>query len=76
MMKIITFTILGALFGTIFIGGIVYFSGYLFQTMGIQLYHSESDQQRNFNIAFIVWIIFTIVGAWLGYKIEKKGRAP
>jgi len=74
MMKTIAFAFLGALLGSALIWCLVYLSGFLLQEMGIRLYDSESDQQRNFNIVFVIWIVFTIVGGWLGYKVGKKNR--
>ena len=67
---------LGALLGSTLIWGIVYLSGLVLEKIGVQLYHSESDQQRNFNIVIAIWMIFAIVGGWLGYKMGKKSRAP
>ena len=76
MTKTITFALLGALSGSALIWGFVYLSGLLLEGIGIQLYHSESDQQRNLNIVIAIWMIFTIAGGWLGYKMGKKSRAP
>ena len=75
MTKTITFALLGALLGSALIWGFVYLSGLVLEEIGVQLYHSESDQQRNLNIVIAIWMIFAIVGGWLGYKIGKKSRA-
>jgi len=63
MKKIILF-ILGGIVGCILFFTFFYMSGFLFEILGIVLYESESDQQRNFNIFIILSAVFSIVGGW------------
>jgi hypothetical protein len=42
---------------------------------GVQLYDSESGQQRNFNLFLLAWLAFAITGAWLGWRAAEL-KAP
>ncbi|AUM12648.1 hypothetical protein [Ketobacter alkanivorans] len=49
---------------------LVYLIGLLLQEMGIALYDSESDQQRNFNVVLGVWLAVSVgAGVW---RIKKN----
>ncbi len=68
--KIIKF-IIGFFVGSLIVFLFTYLFGYIVGEMGIRLYESESDQQRNFNIVFIVWLTISII---FGYFSSKMGR--
>ena len=76
MMRKIVFVMIGALLSSIVFGFAVYVSGVSFEKMGIALYASEADQQRNFNIVCVAWIVFVVIGGWVGYRLQKKARSP
>lgn len=58
-----------------FIGaGFIYFAfaygfGLLAESMGIRLYESEADQQRNFNIVVALWLVISVTA---GLYLAKK----
>jgi len=68
MRKIIRF-IVGAIIGIVLCFVLFYISGYVFEALGINLYESESEQQRNFNIFLVLSLVFALVG---GYVLSKK----
>ncbi len=70
MIKVMFF-ILGAVISSVLCFTIVYLSGTFFEHLGIQLYESEFDQRRNFNITFIFIAISSFSG---GYIFAKKFR--
>ncbi|MCP5014977.1 MAG: hypothetical protein GY938_06785 [Ketobacter sp.] len=50
---------------------LVYLIGLLLQEVGIALYDSESDQQRNFNVVLGVWLAVSVgAGVWRIKKIS------
>ena len=59
---------LGVVVGLIISFVLVYLSGTLFEYFDIQLYGSESDQQRNFNIFLVVSVIFSFLSGLLFIK--------
>lgn len=70
-MKRFAFTGIGALAGSVLVWGVTFLVGYSLNAAGIRLYESEFDQQRNFNVFVLAWLIFAIVGGWLGWRIGK-----
>jgi len=72
MIKIITKFILGFIVGSITVFLLVYAFGYILETVGIVLYDSESDQQRNFNIVMVVWLMSSILAGYIATKLGKK----
>ncbi len=59
----------GVTVGLILCFFLVYLSGTLFEYFNIQLYESESDQQRNFNI----FLFFSAISSFLtGLLFVKK----
>jgi ABC-type multidrug transport system permease subunit len=72
VMRTIAFVFAGTLLASVFFGVVLFFSGLFFEKMGIQLFQSEADQQRNFNIAFMVWMGFVFIGGWVGYRLHKR----
>lgn len=68
-MKKITFFLIGAIVGIVVCFAALYASGLIFESLGIQLYESESDQQRNFNIFLVTSVISALIS---GYYFTKK----
>lgn len=67
-MKKIALFFLGAMVGLIICFVVVYLSGTLFEYFGVQLYRSESDQQRNFNIFIVVSVASSLLAGLLLVK--------
>ena len=72
MTKVILQFIAGSLFGVIAALVVAYSFGFLMDSMGVSLYSSESDQQRNFNIFLGFTIFLALVFGYLGTKIGAK----
>ncbi len=72
MIRKLLFALVGALLSSTIFGLALYLSGLYFESKGIYLYRSEADQQRNFNIVFVLWIGFALIGGWIGYQANKK----
>lgn len=68
-MKKATFFVLGAIIGVAACFLLLYVTGSVLEYFGIQLYESESDQQRNFNIFLVASAVSAIVG---GYLFSRK----
>lgn len=68
-MKKFFFFILGAVVGLIVCFVILYSSGTLLEYFNIQLYNSEADQQRNFNIFIVASVIISVI---CGFLFAKK----
>lgn len=68
-MKKVTFFLMGAIVGIAVCFAVLYLSGALSEILGIKLYESEADQQRNFNIFLIVSAISMLAS---GYLFVKK----
>jgi hypothetical protein len=47
-------------------------SSQLLVAAGLQLYGSEADQQRNFNLFLLMWLGFVVVGVWLGWRRGRR----
>jgi H+/Cl- antiporter ClcA len=73
-MKAAAYSVLGALIGLCVTAAFVYFAGLVVDALGVTLYHSEADQQRNFNVALVIVAVSAVLGAWLGYRRAKKPR--
>ena len=69
--KIIKF-IIGFIVGSLIVFSFTYLFGYIVGEMGIRLYESESDQQRNFNIVFVIWLITSITLGYFSTKMRSK----
>lgn len=68
-MKKVIFFLIGSIVGIVVCFAVLYVSGSIFESLGIQLYESESDQQRNFNIFLIASVISALIS---GYYFAKK----
>lgn len=69
--KIIKF-IIGFFVGSLIVFSSTYLFGYIVGEMGIRLYESESEQQRNFNIVFVIWLITSIIFGYFATKMRRK----
>jgi len=64
---------LGSLVGVVLVFILFYASGYVFDYLEIQLYKSEADQQRNFNIFVGTSVLFAILfGSIFVKKLRPK----
>jgi hypothetical protein len=63
------FFIIGAIIGIAICWLLAYIGSQIVVYMGIQLYASEADQQRNFNIFIVANFVFAIVG---GYFLSRR----
>ena len=68
--KIIKF-IGGFFIGSIVIYALIYGIGSILENNGVVLYESERDQQRNFNITMIAWLIGASI---TGYLFTRFGK--
>lgn len=68
MKKVALFTV-GAFAGLILCFVVFYISGLAFESFGISLYESESDQQRNFNVFLVASVVSFFAG---GVVCAKK----
>ncbi len=68
-MKKVLYFLLGAIVGILVSFCLAYVSGYVFENMGLILYGSESDQQRNFNIFIVISLVLSLVFGWLSVKL-------
>lgn len=71
-MRSALFTALGCLAGILLAAVLVYLSGMAVEALGIKIYDSEFDQQRNFNLALAFTLVVAVLGAWLGYRFGKR----
>lgn len=71
-MRKAVFFLVGIIVGILACFAVLYISGSVFESLGIQLYESEADQQRNFNFFLIASVIFGLVsGYWFARKLGK-----
>jgi len=64
----------GFVIGSIAIFLIIYGAGSVLENYGVVLYESESDQQRNFNIAILIWLVFSSIVGYLSAKSSNKSN--
>jgi len=72
-MKKILFLVVGVIIGFFLSLGLIYLSSILIQYFGVQLYSSEMEQQRNFNMFLFFSLSLSLLGGYLAYK--KCGRS-
>ena len=53
---------------------LVYLFGFLLSAGGIVLFDSESDQQRNFNIVLVLWLVVALASGWGMTRIGSKAK--
>lgn len=73
MIKTIIKFILGFIGGCVVAYFLTYAFGMLMDTIGVQMYDSESDQQRNFNVFLIFTLLVSILFGYLATKIKSIG---
>ena len=73
-MKVAAYVLVGALAGFLIAIASVYLLGVTVEAIGIRLYYSEADQQRNFNVAFAFVIGCALLGGWMGYRRHRIAR--
>lgn len=71
-MRPVAFVLVGAIIGLFGMVASLYLVGVLVESLGLIMYRSEADQQRNFNIAMIAVMSAACVGGWLGYRLAKR----
>lgn len=74
MMKQIVKFISGFILGSCALFGLVYLFGFLLSAGGIVLFDSESDQQRNFNIVLVLWLVVALASGWGMTRIGSKAK--
>lgn len=67
MKKVLVF-FTGGILGIIVSFLLLYLTGLGLENWGIQLYSSESDQQRNFNIFVVVCLLMSLVSGTVAVK--------
>lgn len=67
-MRAVVLTALGCAVGSVLAAGLLVLAGLLLQAWDVQLYGSEADQQRNFNLAILFVAAAAVLGGWWGYK--------
>ena len=71
MIKYLFWFLGGFIVSSIFYFVFIYLLGLTLSELDISLYNSESDQQRNFNIVMIIWLVLGLFGGWW---LAKKKR--
>lgn len=74
MMKSIVIFMLSFLVSSALFFAFIYVLGYLIEQLGISLYESEADQQRNFNVVIASWIVIAMLVSafYTKYKLTKR----
>jgi len=70
MIKNIILFISGFVIGSILVFVLIYAIGYILELAGIILYDSENDQQKNFNIAMVIWLLVSVASGYLATKLK------
>lgn len=71
MIKSIAKFIIGFLVGTIIVYALIYAFGAVLNEIGVRLYESESDQQRNFNMVMFIWLVGASAMGYFSVKLWK-----
>ena len=74
MIKLLIKFLIGFVIGSIIIFVVMYGAGSALEYYGVILYESESDQQRNFNIAIFSWLLFSSISGYLSAKLNTKSN--
>ncbi|HEY9100258.1 MAG TPA: hypothetical protein VIN38_15430 [Thiobacillus sp.] len=72
MIKKLALFLIGSLAGAAVCWALVYLSGMLFEYLGIGLYESEAEQQRNFNVVLLLSAVAFLIGGVLATKKYSK----
>ncbi len=60
--------IIGFLAGALIIYALIYAFGTVLNEFEIVLYDSEDDQQKNFNIAIVIWLTGSVLSGYISTK--------
>jgi len=71
MIKVGAKFIIGFVLGSLALFALVYTAGFVLNAVGIMLFDSEDDQQRNFNIIVILWLVVALPSGWFA---TRRGR--
>jgi hypothetical protein len=71
-MRAAVFTAFGCALLSLMAAGLLVLVGLILQAWDLQLYGSEADQQRNFNLAMLFVAAAGMLGGWYGYRRSKK----
>lgn len=71
-MKKIIFFFIGSTLGLVVSVVLLFMSGYMLEYFNIQLYESEYDQQKNFNIFLLVSLIISLLSGMFAVKKSNK----
>ena len=72
LMKQAGFALPGVITATALVWGGVFAAGSALEALGLRLYQSEADQQRNFNLVLLAWVLVTILCGWLGWRWGRQ----
>jgi succinate-acetate transporter protein len=72
MAKKLLYILVGCILGTAAVFCLLYVTNFIVLEFNIRLYNSEAEQQRNFNVFLILWIIFVVSGGFLGFMKSRK----
>lgn len=76
MIKKLTLFFVGALIGVAVCWALVFLSGLVFEYLGVRLYESEAQQQRNFNVVLLFSAIAFLAGGVVAMKKYSKKNYP
>jgi hypothetical protein len=71
-MKKIMFFFIGSFLGLVVSIVLLFMSGYILEYFNIQLYQSEYDQQKNFNIFLLLSLIISLLSGLFSVKKSNK----
>ena len=71
-MKRAGFALLGGIIATALVWGGLFATGSALEALSLRLYESEADQQRNFNLVLLAWVLVTILCGWLGWRWGRQ----
>lgn len=77
-MKRIIWSLFGFIVASFAFFAVVYVLGLTAESAGVSLYDSEADQQRNFNIVMLLWLLLGVLvvalAAWKMTAGEQQGK--
>lgn len=71
-MRAFAFAAVGGLIGILLAAALIFLLSFGLGSLGVQLYASESDQQRNFNLAHGFSVAVALLCAWLGFRLGRR----
>ena len=64
--------VVGGVCGILLAVGALLLLSFLLQATSTQLYESEADQQRNFNVAILFVLAMGAAGGWVGLRMSAR----